>query len=86
VRVQVDPHTLESAKERGASEEEIRDVIGSGLPLPAKYSRMGKTKTYSFNRKRYGKYYEEKRIEVFYTIEEDVIITVMVYVFYGKWR
>jgi len=30
--------------------------------------------------------FPQKRVEVFYTIEEDVIITVTVYVFYGKWE
>jgi uncharacterized protein YuzE len=34
----------------------------------------------------YDKYFEQKRVEVFYTIERDVIITVTVYVFYGNWR
>ena len=86
MKIQIDPHTLERAKERGASEEEIKDVIGKGSPIPGKHGRMGKTRTYGFDRKRHGKYYEEKRIEVFYIQEKDVIITVTVYVFYGKWN
>jgi len=47
---------------------------------------MGKAKIYNFRRKRHGKYYEQKRVEVIYTIERDVIITITVYVFYGKWE
>jgi hypothetical protein len=47
---------------------------------------MGKAKIYDFKQKRLNKYYEQKRVEVFYTIERDVIITVTVYVFYGKWE
>jgi hypothetical protein len=27
-----------------------------------------------------------KRVEVFYTIKENLIVTVPVYVFYGKWE
>ena len=33
-----------------------------------------------------GRYYDQKKVEVFYTIEGDVIVTVTVYVFYGKWE
>ncbi|MCK4277563.1 MAG: DUF4258 domain-containing protein [Desulfurellaceae bacterium] len=85
MKVQVDPHTLERAKERGTNEKEIIDVIHTGSPIPAKYGRIGKAKIYDFKQKRHGKYYEQKRVEVFYIMEGDSIITVTVYVFYGKW-
>ena len=84
--IQIDPHTLERAKERGTNEEEIRDVIETGIEIPAKYKRLGKAKVYEFKQKRHGKYYEQKRVEVFYIIEENLIIPVTVYVFYGKWE
>jgi len=86
VKVQIDPHTLERAGERGTNEEEIIDVIHTGFPIPAKYGRIGKAKIYDFKQKRHGKYYEQKRVEVFYIMEDDTIITVTVYVFYGKWE
>jgi hypothetical protein len=86
MEVQVDPHTLERAEERGTNEEEIKDVIETGFFIPAKYGRMGKAKIYDFKKKRHDKYYEQKRVEVFYIIERDVMITVTVYVFYGKWE
>ena len=86
MKVQIDPHTLERAGERGTNEEEIIDVIHTGFPIPAKYGRIGKAKIYDFKQKRYGKYYEQKRVEVFYIMEDDTIITVTVYVFYGKWE
>ena len=85
MKIQIDPHTLERAKERGADEEEIRDVIVTGLSIPAKHGRKGKAKVYEFKRERMGKYYEQKRVEVFYIIEENLVVTVTVYVFYGKW-
>ena len=47
---------------------------------------MGKGKTYSFQQARHGKYYEQKSVEVFYTIEGNTVITVRVYVFYGEWE
>jgi hypothetical protein len=86
MKVQVDPHTLERAWERGADEEEIKNVIETGLIIPAKYGRIGKAKVYDFKQKRHGKYYEQKRIEVFYRIENNLIVTATVYVFYGKWE
>jgi hypothetical protein len=83
--IRIDPHTLEAA-ERGASAEEIIDVITSGHPIPAKYGRSGKSKIFHFNQTRHGRYYEQKKIEVFFAIEEDVIDTVTVHVYYGKWE
>jgi len=86
MEIQIDPHTLERAEERGASEEEIKDVINTGFLISAKYGRIGKAKIYGFNQERHGRYYEQKRVEVIYTVERGVIITVTVYVFYGKWE
>ena len=86
MELQIDPHTLERAEERGASEKEIKDVIETGFPISAKYARIGKGKVYNFGQKRHGKYYKQKRIEVFYTVERNMIITVTVYVFYGRWE
>lgn len=86
MEIRIDPHTLKRAEERGTNEEEIKDVINTGFSIPGKYSRMGKAKIYDFKQKRHDKYYEQKRVEVFHTIEGDAIITVTVYVFYGKWE
>lgn len=82
MEIQIDPHTLERAEERGTNEEEIR----IGFSLPAKYGRLGKAKIYEFKQNRLNRYFEQKRVEVFYTIEGDIIVTVTVYVFYGKWE
>jgi hypothetical protein len=86
VNIRIDPHTLIRAKERGADETEIKDVILTGDPIPAKSGRLGKAKVYSFGMLRNGKRYAEKRIEVFYVSDHGTFVTVTVYVFYGKWR
>jgi hypothetical protein len=86
MRIQIDPHTLVRAIERGASENEINDVLVSGFDIPVKRNRRGKAKVYQFNQKRLNTFYEQKRIEVIYTIEGDRIVTVTVYVFYGNWE
>lgn len=85
MEIQIDPHTLQRANERGANENEIREVLLSGEIIPAKENRLAKAKVYPFNQERLGKHYAEKRIEVIYVIEEAKIVTVTVYVFYGKW-
>lgn len=83
--IRVDAHTLERAAERGTDPDEIRDVIETGAPIPARGNRLGKARVYAFGRERNGRYYEQKRVEVFYTMERDDAVTVTVYVFYGKW-
>jgi hypothetical protein len=86
MRIQIDPHTLERAVERGTSEEEIKDVVDTGVLIPAKHNRLGKAKVYDFRQTRHGKYFQQKRVEVIYAIEKDAAVTVTVYVFYGKWE
>ena len=86
MEIQIDAHTLERARERGTDEEEIKDVVKTGFVIPSKYGRIGKAKIYGFKQKRQNKFYEEKRVEVFYAVEEVRIVTVTVYVFYGKWE
>jgi hypothetical protein len=86
LKIQIDSHTSERAIERGTSVAEIEDVINNGIPIKAKLERLGKSKVFNFNQERNGKFYDQKRVEVFYIIEYEVIITVTVYVFYGKWE
>lgn len=86
MRVQIDPHTLERARERGTDEDEIREVILTGFLIPARAGRSGKAKIYPFNQVRLGKWYEQKRVEVIYVLEGDTAVTVTVYVFYGRWE
>lgn len=86
MQIRIDQHTLDRAEERGTSAEEMRDVIETGIPFQAGKGRFGKAKVYAFGRERLGKYFEEKRVEVIYTHEHDTLVTVTVYVFYGKWE
>ena len=46
--IQIDPHTLERAVERGTNEEEIREVITSGVPIRTKLRTHGKSKDLCF--------------------------------------
>ncbi|OGW29863.1 MAG: hypothetical protein A2X59_10765 [Nitrospirae bacterium GWC2_42_7] len=55
MEIQIDPHTLERAEERGTNEAEIHDVINTGSAIPAKYGRIGKAKVYDFKQNRHNK-------------------------------
>jgi len=84
MEIRIEPHTLERAIERGASKEEIIHAIEKGNPVEAKSGRKGKEIVVDFKQERNGKQYEQKKIEVYYIEENKIIITVTVYVFYGK--
>jgi hypothetical protein len=86
MEIRIDPHTLERAEERGTNEEEIKDVIENGFSIPAKHGRLGKAKIYDFKQERLNKFHEQKMVKVIYILAKDVIVTVTVYVFYGKWE
>ena len=45
----------------------------------------GKAKIFHFEGERLDRYYDQKRVEVFYAEEGSDIIVITVYVFYGKW-
>ena len=83
--IQVAAHTMVRALERGIELDEIMDVIRTGQCIPAKGGRYGKVKVLSFHSERKGKFYEQKKVEVYYTVENNIIITITAYAFYGKW-
>jgi hypothetical protein len=86
MKIRIEPHTLRRALERGTSVEEIEDVIRTGVPIQGKQDRSGRTKVLPFHQERLGKFYEHKRLEVFFIVENHEIVTVTVYVFYGRWE
>jgi hypothetical protein len=86
MNIQIEPHTLQRAEERGTNIEEIQVVLEQGTEIPARGNRKAKAKVFTFKKERLGKYYEEKRVEVIYVEENNSIITVTVYVFYGEWK
>ena len=63
--IRIDPRTLERAAERGASSEEIIDVITSGHPIPAKYRRFGKSKVFDFIRRAWAATMSRKKSKSF---------------------
>jgi len=42
MKIQIEPHTLARAEERGVSTEEIEDVLENGISIPSKGERQAK--------------------------------------------
>ena len=59
MEIQIDPHTLERAEERGATKEEILDVIANGTPISARHGRLAKAKVYPYKEVRGKRFYEQ---------------------------
>ena len=85
MELQLTLHTKERMQERGITLDEIADTIKTGKQSQASKGRYKKSKVFSFGKMRNGKIYPQKLIEVIYTIEDDTIIVITVYAFYGKW-
>lgn len=84
MEIRIDPHTLARARERGTTA--IREVIRTGADYPGKRGRIIKAKTFHFDSHWRGVYYPQKRVEVVFVPERDVVTTVTVHVFYGRWE
>lgn len=78
--VDIHPHALQRAKERGADDEEIKDTVKSGEEFPVKFGRTGFRKNFLYNNKWNGKYYATKQIECYCVKELNkwLVITILV--------
>jgi len=86
MKILIVPHTLKRAMELGPSGYEIKNFLHPCFDIPAKRHRRGKAKVYNYNQKRLNTFYKQKKIEVIYTIKDDTIVTIIVYVYYGRWK
>lgn len=83
MEIRIGSHALLRAEERGATEEEIQEVLETGKPLVAKSNRLGKEKIFQFEQVLNGKYFQQKKVSVIYTIENSIVIVITVIVKYG---
>jgi hypothetical protein len=76
----IHPHAKSRAMERGASVQEMVEVVETGEVFPAKYSRTGFRKTFIFNDVWLGKHFYVKQLECFAIKEENnwLVISVLV--------
>lgn len=75
-------HALQQMRERGATEEEVREAIRSGEQVPVKHGRLGYRKNFQYQRLWGGRYYSTKQVLVIVADEPEALIVVTVYTFY----
>jgi len=81
--IKIDPHTLQLAKAKGATEEEIDATIRTGKDLNSESGRLGKTRTFPFHAEWDNEFFDHKKLDVYFTIENKLITTLDIDVFYG---
>jgi len=86
LRIKFTEHAVERAKQRGASIDEVEEVILRGRSVEAKKGRKAKEMVFDYGKEWLGRDYPQKKIQVIYIEEEDWIIIITVKVFYGHWR
>ena len=84
--IRFEPHTLLRMELRNVTRGEVIDVITNGVEFSVRGGRKGKYKVYEFNQTLNKRHYPQKRIEVIYMEEGAAIITVTLFVYYGKWE
>lgn len=82
--IKIDPEILRRATEQGATEEEIDATIRTGKDMNSESGRLGKTKTFPFLAEKDNEFVEHKKIDVYFSVENKLITTLEVNVFYGN--
>jgi len=79
LRVELHPHALERAPERGASEQEIISTVLFGERFPANFGRVGFRRNFLFGGIWRGRRYATKQVEAYAVEEPDhwLVITVI---------
>jgi len=75
-------HALEQARERGATEDEIREAVREGEFVPAREGRRGYRLNRPFGRSWGGRIYATKQVMPIVAEEVDRLVVVTVFVFY----
>lgn len=80
IKVNIDPHALVRAGERGTNEEEIKETVRTGEKFPAKKRRSEFRQVFEYGRKWEGVHYEHKLLHVFCAPELNgwYVVTVIV--------
>ncbi len=78
-------HARERMRERGASEEEVKQVLVRGSEIPAKKGRKAKELVLDFGKEWLGKTFRHKKVVVIYVQEDHETVVITVKVLYGEW-
>lgn len=81
--IKLEPQLLRKAQEDGATEEEIDATIRTGKDLNSASGLLGKTRTFPFKAKRNDSFFEQKKLDVYFSVENKLITALRVDVFYG---
>ncbi len=81
-RIRLTRHAKEQARERGASEAEVREAVSKGSREPAKRGREMCRYNFPFERTWQGKMYPIKQVAPVIQEEAKEIVVITVYTFY----
>lgn len=73
-------------QDRGAAEDEVRLTLRQGREVSARYPRLAREAVFRDGYNWRGKFYSHKLVRVIYVYEEERIVVVTVYAFYGLWE
>lgn len=76
------PHALDSARKRGASQLEVQITIKGAPWRSAKHGRIEAEMEFNYNDEWNGIYYQFKKINPVFVLEEGELIVITVYCFY----
>ena len=80
--IRLTKHAREQARERGASETEVREAVTNGSREPAKHSRELCRYNFAFGREWQGQTYAIKQIAPVIKEEVNETVVITVYTFY----
>ena len=81
--IKIEPLTLKKAIDQGATEEEIDATIRTGKDINSESGLLGKTRTFPYKAIRDNIFFEQKKLDVYFSVENKLITTLDVEVFYG---
>ncbi len=79
-------HTRGQMDERGATEDEVRQVLLHGEQAEARAPRLGRRMVFTDGYVWKEQLYPHKLVRVIYAEEPDKLAIVTVYVYYGRWE
>jgi len=82
--IKLSAHACERAAHRGAVEQEVAAAIREAAWQPAERGRLEAAKTFRYDAEWNGTWYALKRVRAVFVDEEDGIVVVTVYVYYGQ--
>ena len=73
-------------RERGVSEEEVWQTIDHGKVAVAREQRLGREMVFTDGYVRKKIFYPHKQVSVIFVRENDDIVIVTIFAFYGRWE